>query len=97
MLSDLYFYTVSTSDIIAVLFYFALIFVAIITVFITRRGYYTSCLYIYLICRIITLTSENKKGADINYWLTARDFERPSPRSPEPGMQAQEDLVMEEM
>ena len=49
------------------LFGFVLIFVVIITVFVTRRGYYTPCLYIYLICRIITLTNENKKGANINY------------------------------
>lgn len=85
---------VSTSDTIALSFGFASTFIAIVTVFVTRRAYYVPSSHILSLPFAYDFKYGNE--ADIHAF-TARDLERRSHSNPESGMQVHEDIIMEEV
>jgi hypothetical protein len=103
LLSDLRFHLVSTSDTIAVSFGFATVFIAIVAVFVTRRAYIVLCSF----CPVSVIQSQF--SLDCKLWVVipfysktklyvaSTDLERRPRTQLQFGMQAHEDIVVEEM
>lgn len=92
---------VSTSDTIALSFGFASTFIAIITVFVTRRAYLVPRLsHIRLLLLFTALISEfmcSRIYSKADWYLATTDLERPPNTRIGSAVQAHEDIMMEEM